>query len=161
LRTRASAQDDGKEYTNKNTHRTKFLNKNSALHLASENGMVSTVVKLLSLGADAALLNKYGSTSLWQACGAKQEAAAEELMEATKRAGVLDLKDTHYLFCCSALHLASKQGMVSTVRKLLALGADGSLQDKDGQTPVNIAANDEVKTVFAEFGHIFSAGVRE
>ena len=50
------------------------------------------MAKLLALGADAALTDKDGSTALMLACANKHEAAAAELMEATKRAGALDLQ---------------------------------------------------------------------
>ena len=41
------------------------------------------------------LLPQYGETALWLACANKQEAAAAELMEATKLAGALDLQVGH------------------------------------------------------------------
>jgi hypothetical protein len=54
LRVRAYAQDDGKDHTN---NRPVKLHKCSALHIASKNGLVSTVAKLLAIGADAALVD--------------------------------------------------------------------------------------------------------
>jgi len=50
----------------------------------------------------------------------------------------------------SPLHVASTHGLASTVAKLLDLGADPLLKDKHRRTPVDLAANEEVKTVFAE-----------
>ena len=41
------------------------------------------------------LLSQDGDTALMLACENKQEAAAAELMEATKRAGALDLQVGH------------------------------------------------------------------
>jgi len=41
------------------------------------------------------LLPQNGETALWLACAYKQEAAAAELMEATKLAGALDLQVGH------------------------------------------------------------------
>ena len=74
------------------------------------------------------LLAQNGDTALMLACANEQEAAAGELMEATKRAGALDLQDGHYER--SALHLASAKGLAGTVAQLLALGADATLTDK-------------------------------
>jgi len=73
-------------------------------------------------------------------------------MEATKRAGALDLQDG--VFKQSALHEASANGLADTVAKLLALGADAALTDWEGNTPLDIAGgyvnNDEVKAAFEE-----------
>ena len=73
-----------------------------------------------------------GNTALMLACANEQEAAAGELMEATKRAGALDLqaKDDYRSYKRSALHLASAKGLAGTVAQLLALGADATLTDK-------------------------------
>ena len=124
----------------------------SALHFAADVGLAGTVAKLLALGADAALTNFLGDTALMLACENKHEAAATELMEATKRAGALDLKGKYKL---SALYLASEKGLAGTVAKLLALGADAMLTYHDRyddifRTPLNLAGNDEVKAAFVE-----------
>ena len=42
--------------------------KNSALHIASKNGLESAVAKLLSLGADAALKDKVRACSYMKTC---------------------------------------------------------------------------------------------
>ena len=84
------------------------------------------------------LLSQDGDTALMLACKNKQEAAAAELMEATKRAGALDLQgglDRQGFggdkeLKASALHWASSQGLAGTVAQLLALGADVTLTDK-------------------------------
>ena len=74
------------------------------------------------------LLSQNGFTALMLACKNKQEAAAAELMEATKRTGALDLQGDQYKR--SALHMASEKGLAGTVAKLLALGADATLTDQ-------------------------------
>ena len=73
------------------------------------------------------LLAQDGETALMLACENKREAAAAELMEATKRAGALDLQGGFYKR--SALHMASEKGLAGTVAQLLALGADAALTD--------------------------------
>jgi ankyrin repeat protein len=120
----------------------------SALHVASFHGLGSIIAKLLSQGANAALRDSDGKTSLWIAIENKHESAAAELMEATKRAGALDLQDNSNKM--SPLHVASILGLGGTVAKLLSHGANAALQVADGRTPVDLA-NDEVKKVFAEF----------
>ena len=59
----------------------------------------------------------------------------------------------------SALHWASTKGMVGTVAKLLSLGADAALADWYGKTPVQVAANREVKAVFVEHREHLEHGV--
>ena len=84
------------------------------------------------------LLAQDGNTALMLACKNKHEAAAAELMEATKRAGALDLQGGldrkgfggDKELKKSALHWASAQGLAGTVAQLLALGADATLTDK-------------------------------
>ena len=61
------------------------------------------------------LLAQNGDTALMLACANEQEAAAGELMEATKRAGALDLQG---YFKLSALHLASEEGLASRFKFL-------------------------------------------
>ena len=75
------------------------------------------------------LLAQNGDTALMLACANEQEAAAGELMEATKLAGALD-QLALYGHKKSALHIASEKGLAGTVAKLLALGADATLTDK-------------------------------
>ena len=55
--------------------------------------MPELVAELIKEGADAALTDADGRTALMLACENEHEAAAAELMEATKRAGALDLQD--------------------------------------------------------------------
>ena len=122
----------------------------SALHVASVKGLAGTVAKLLSHGADAALTDEDGKTALWLACDNGHEAAAAELMEATKRAGALDLQvgDSKR----SALHVASDKGLAGTVAKLLSHGADAALADEHGKTALDYAKADEVKAALREHG---------
>ena len=119
----------------------------SVLHVASEKGLTGTVAKLLSIGADAALPDEYGETALMLACENKHEAAAAELMEATKLAGALDHQGQANLYGYkrSALHWASEKELAGTVAKLLSLGADASLQDTKGKTPLDIANERETQ----------------
>ena len=51
------------------------------------------------------LLAQNGETALMLACKNKQEAAAAELMEATKRAGALKFSELHWASALGALDL--------------------------------------------------------
>ena len=104
----------------------------TALQVAGRCGWAKTVVALLNAGAAADSIDKDGCTSLWLACEKEHEAAAAELMEATKQAGALDLQGGHEKR--SALHLAIHNQLRSAASKLLSLGANAALQDANGKT---------------------------
>ena len=87
-------------------------------------------------------------------CSASQvhDAAAlgdHDLVHVLLDAGV-DINEPDGPTIRSPLHVASTHGLASTVAKLLDLGADPLLKDKHRRTPVDLAANEEVKTAFAE-----------
>ena len=100
-----------------------------ALHLVAEGGgPLALLLLLLVAGARVDAQDDDGYTALMLACANNQEAAAGELMEATKRAGALDLQDRWEKR--SALHIASEKGLAGTVAKLLVLDADATLTEK-------------------------------
>ena len=126
--------------------------------LCARLGIASRLPAVLQAGADPAYTeNADGKTSLWVACDNKHEAAAAELMEATKRAGALDLQSmNHHKY--TALHVASERGLGGTVAKLLSLGADATLVDSYyGYTPVDFAQTEDVKAAFVE--HYAQVGI--
>jgi ankyrin repeat protein len=130
-----------------------------SLFYAAENGMSELVADLIKEGADVKEQNQDGMTALMLACRSllaceeEKEAAAAELMEATKNACALDVQGGGYKGSDkrSALHYASSSGLESAVAKLLSLGAEAALKDARGQTALDVAKNDEVKAVF--FSH--------
>jgi len=138
-----------------------MFDRTPALHLAARDNRTQTVKALLMAGLPAGATCGSGRTALWRACenrsdgeggwdaknGGKagkrwgeREAAAAELMEATKVAGVLDQQDhgEGRDKRRSALHWASMNGMGSTVSKLLSLGADASLKDQGNEDPFQL-----------------------
>jgi len=152
-----SAQDQKYNFGEMNQD---LFNKTPALHLAARDNRTQTVKALLMAGLPAGASCEPGCTALWRACqnrfdgeggwddqnGGKagkrwgeREAAAAELMEATKEAGALDQQDDDERR--SALHWASKNGMGKTVAGLLSLGADASLKDKQNQDPFQLYLN--------------------
>ena len=70
-------------------------NKNALLLRYAENGAAGGVRAVLQAGANAAHADQNGKTALMLACENKHEAAAKELMEATKLADALDLQVGH------------------------------------------------------------------
>lgn len=52
----------------------------------------------------------------------------------------------------TALHNTSRQGDIDGVRLLLAHGADGSIKNELGETPLDVAKNDKVRALVAR-GH--------
>ena len=67
-------------------------NKNALLLRYARLGARARLRAVLQAGANAAHTDENGYTALMLACENKHEAAAAELMEATKRAGALDLQ---------------------------------------------------------------------
>ena len=45
----------------------------------------------------------------------------------------------------TALHFASREGHVEVITTLLAAGADKTIKDMDGQTPHDVAKNEDCK----------------
>ena len=92
--------------------------KRSALHLASEQGLASTVAKLLALGADATLTEeRYGKWALELAGNDEVTAAFVEHAEHSDITD--DNKDTLLLLCASL-------GLASRVRAVLQAGANAA-----------------------------------
>ena len=98
------------------------------MHVSAAKGSEAACRVLIEHRANVNAQDQNGNTALMLACANEQEAAAGELMEATKRAGALDLQGGQYKR--SALHWASAKGLAGTVAQLLALGADATLKDK-------------------------------
>ena len=103
-----------------------------ALLQGAKDGDTHRVASLIKAGTDVGCKDGDGMTALMLACANKNEAAAALLMEATQKAGALDVQGGDKQ--SSALHYASVNGWESAVAKLLSLGADAALRDKDGKT---------------------------
>jgi hypothetical protein len=119
-------------------------NKSGLLMMFTRSGITSRLPEVLKAGADPAHTDSHGRTSLWVACKNKDEAAAAVLMGPTKLAGALNLQAKLEYSNRSALQLASDNGMVSTIAKLLALSADAS--------SINfLALKGETRAAFVEY----------
>ncbi|XP_054718468.1 death-associated protein kinase 1-like [Uloborus diversus] len=108
----------------------------SPLHIASEVGCIEMIWKLLASDVDINLQNSKGRTPLYLAL--RHEDAAEFLIDAGCR---LDHQDQDGN---SPLHIAAEKKAVVIFLKLLASGANSSLQNRKGQTPLHLALDHRV-----------------
>ena len=90
----------------------------SALHYASQNGMLEVVNRLLKKGADVNMQDKRGNTALISACRYSKKAAVALALLGVDNINV-DLRTNDGK---SALHYASKNGMLKVVNRLLEKG---------------------------------------
>ena len=102
---------------------------NTALHQASDKGMLAVVKKLIAKDANVNKQNEDGNTALIVACKYKQPDVALVLLESKDIK--VDLKDEDG---DTALHYASHQKMTEVVKKLIVKDADVNKQDKNGIT---------------------------
>ncbi|ABK44143.1 Ankyrin repeat-like protein [Magnetococcus marinus MC-1] len=107
----------------------------TALNMAVIQGHVEMVKLLLAVGADATLADEFGNTPLHNAAINNELACAEALLGSGK--GDVDARAEHIL---TALNMAVIQGHVEMVKLLLEKGADATLADEDGNTPLHVAA---------------------
>ena len=93
-----------------------------------------------------------GNTSIWLAMERNHEAVVEVLLQAMIAAG-MDI-DARYEGWDkqgqTLLMRASALGLASVVSNLLVLGADVSAKDVNKKDPIDHAANEDVKAVFAK-----------
>lgn len=86
---------------------------------------------MLELGADPLVTDPQGSTAVHMAASLGRDQILEQFVDA---AGKPVLGATN-LMGSTPLHFAAKSGQVSTVYKLIALGADVGARDRAGATP--------------------------
>jgi ankyrin repeat protein len=100
------------------------------LMLAAEERMLDVVKALVAAGADVMAADGNGNTALHHAIRSKHEAVALFLIE-RQPPGTLDVRDDKGN---TPLMLAAKKGMLDTVKKLVAWGADMVAADAGGFT---------------------------
>jgi len=69
------------------------------------------------------------------------------------------LGNVHDLASCTPLHYAAARGDVSAVQSLLAAGADASVQNTDGGTPLDVAKTQVVRRALAPLTQAVSSAV--
>jgi hypothetical protein len=106
---------------------------------AGRSGDVELLALLATFGADAALTNRYGGTALIPACERGHESAVEYLLERT----LVEVNHRNRLGWTGLMEavLLGDGGDVQEriVARLLEGGADASIPDYDGRTPLDHA----------------------
>lgn len=127
----------------------------TALLLASRCGEVANVRYILEGGARVDVQNKEGETALHEAAKLVEVDVLEALCEAvpTTEREVLDIKDSTG---STALHYAVQSGRLPNVLCLLEKSAYVDSTNKDGDTPLHIAAS---KGFFNCVEHFVNFGV--
>ncbi|MCW9711920.1 ankyrin repeat domain-containing protein [Aliifodinibius salicampi] len=114
----------------------------TALMLAAFNGHSTVVEKLLDEGADIKNRDSQGRTPLIFAASGPYPETVELLLEEKADPNAVDNEEGW-----SSLMFAAAEGNVEVVEILLDYGADVSLKDKDGETAIEFAINNNHKEV--------------
>lgn len=97
----------------------------TSLHLAAAGGYVKVVQLLLDKGADPNLEDSDGNTPLRLALANRHQPVVQLLLGRLSKL---------------TIHDAARLGDLDKVKQLLALGVDVNLKEKDGTTPLHLAA---------------------
>ncbi len=116
----------------------------SALHFAGYLGANQVIPLLVEKGAPINLPDKEGRTALHMAAYAGQASAVVALMDQKA-----DPEIKEHAGKMTALHLAVAQKHDKTVQVILDKGARPSPQDKNGNTPLFIAENENLSDIVA------------
>ncbi|HDR9280121.1 TPA: ankyrin repeat domain-containing protein [Burkholderia vietnamiensis] len=106
----------------------------AALHVAAADGKTHVVRALLALGADLNAQDQQGNTALLYAIGNRRTETAIHLAQ-IDGIDVNHQTPTRY----TALHAAVQANVPMVVPYLLAKGADTTLTNRDGKTPLQFA----------------------
>ena len=121
----------------------------SQLHYAAADGDVTHAQELVAAGQDVSLADSHGWTPLHFAAQASSAAIAALLITAGAPVDAQDAHGNTPLFRA----IFSYQGDPSVIELLRAHGADPSLQNSAGQTPLglaNLIANTGVRECFRD-----------
>ena len=123
--------------------------KNTPLHLASEDGDLERVQTLLAAGADPNAKGEHDRTPLHLAAGIGWEEIVQVLLDAGADPNVAEPDSQH-----TPLHLACL-GAEEIVRMLLAAGGDPKAKDGYGRTPLDLAVEVSEDIVYGGFAREF------
>ena len=110
------------------------------LHAASREGHVEVVNILIQAGGDVNCKEKWGWTPLHEASYNGHVEVVKRLIRAGGDVNEQDEEDGS-----TPLHDASENGHVEVITALLAAGADKTTKNNKGQTPHDVAKNQECK----------------
>lgn len=114
----------------------------TALMLAAFNGHSTIVEQLLNEGAEIEVRDSQGRTALIFAASGPYPDTVELLLEKEADPNVVDNEEGW-----SPLMFAAAEGHFEVVEILLDFGADVSLKDKDGETAIDFARNNNNEQV--------------
>jgi ankyrin repeat protein len=120
-------------------------NGRSLLHYAAAAGDAETVEELLRLGMSVELLDAGGHPPLYAATNGCVTGGEETVR--TLLGWGADVNRVTGVQRVTALHMAARRGNASVARILLEAGADPSVRDKRGETPLERARNCRQKSV--------------
>ncbi|MBN2082525.1 ankyrin repeat domain-containing protein [bacterium] len=116
------------------------------LHLASQLGKADSVELLLAAGADPNKADELGATPLIYACTDGHLKVAQVLLDANADIGKPGKNGMHGW---TPLHIAASNGHESIVTELLSRGADCTLITDDGNSPLELAIQNNHSEVVA------------
>ncbi|KAK6538891.1 hypothetical protein TWF694_010448 [Orbilia ellipsospora] len=119
-----------------NINAQKNINKNTALHIAAQNGKTGVVYTLCQKGADVTVRNRKGFTPLHEAAAAGHLAVVKILLRENEEK-VINIQDTED--GRTALHEAAEAGHKDIVAALLEKGADRTIKNEYDETALDLA----------------------
>ncbi|MFM9872933.1 MAG: ankyrin repeat domain-containing protein [Fimbriimonadaceae bacterium] len=122
------------------------FNGRTLLHFAVKNGCLSTTQTALSFGIDPDVLDNGDRTPLYALANGCNKPTGPSIVNALINAGA-DVNSRNGVMKTTPLHMAARQGHLEIAKALLKCGADPSIPDKNGMTPLMRAKNCMRRTV--------------
>ncbi|WP_264338448.1 ankyrin repeat domain-containing protein [Wolbachia endosymbiont (group A) of Cheilosia soror] len=118
---------------------------NAPLHWAAGNDNTGAINALLAAGAHVNKENDWGYTPLYLAATYSCKEGVEVLLRANA-----DVNKEGKLFGYTPLHSAAKKDSKEVVEVLLNNGANVNAVNRNGETPLNLATNEEIRTLLID-----------